>query len=403
MYEINLRAFSPSGDIRGIIDRLDHIADLHVNVIWLMPIHPIGQVNSVNSPYSVRNFKEVSPEYGTLEDLRDLTDAAHARGIAVIMDWVANHTAWDNPWINNRTWYTQDANGNIIHPAWTNWLDVADLNYENIIMRDSMISAMHYWLYEANIDGFRCDHADGVPFDFWQRAIQSFDTIPNRDFILLAEGTRTDHFTAGFAMNFGFQFFDAISAVYANQPVSRILTAHNNEYNGLAASKHWLRYTTNHDQSAWNATPMTLFHGVQGALSASAITIFTGGVPLLYGSQEVGRVATVPFFSNTTINWNDNPDMLAAYQKMLGFYAESDVARQGQNTVYPHNDVFALKKTYNNAEVLVIANVRNTTIASFSVPAELQNTTWTDVMTGNPVTLGQQLSLSPFEFYLLKE
>lgn len=123
---------------------------------------------AVNSSYSVKNYKEVIQEYATLNDLRQLTDAAQAHGMAVMMDWVANHTALDNPWISNKSLYTQDGSGNIVHPAGTNWMDVADLNYNSSAMRLAMIDAMKYWVYTANVDGFRCDYADGVPFDFWK-------------------------------------------------------------------------------------------------------------------------------------------------------------------------------------------------------------------------------------------
>lgn len=180
MYEVNLRAFSSTGDLQGVINRLDEIKSLGVNVIWIMPIHPIGEINSVNSPYSVKDYKAVSSEYGTLEDLRNLTAEAHERDMAVIMDWIANHTAWDNEWINNKSWYTQDGNGNIVHPPGTNWLDVADLNYENMDMQNAMIDAMKYWILQANVDGFRCDYADGVPYEFWKRAIDTLTSLPER-------------------------------------------------------------------------------------------------------------------------------------------------------------------------------------------------------------------------------
>jgi glycosidase len=135
MYEVNLRAFSTSGDIQGVLSRINELDSLGINTIWLMPIHPIGSINSVNSPYSVKDFKAVGEEFGNLDDLRQLTDAAHAKGMSVIMDWVANHTAWDNAWVTDHPdWYTQDANGNIIWPAGTNWQDVADLNYDNAEM-----------------------------------------------------------------------------------------------------------------------------------------------------------------------------------------------------------------------------------------------------------------------------
>ncbi|MBE0638273.1 MAG: alpha-glucosidase C-terminal domain-containing protein [Bacteroidales bacterium] len=401
MYEINLRAFSSTGDIQGIINKIDHIEDLGVNVIWLMPIHPIGQVNSVNSPYSVKDYKAVSSEYGTLNDLRNLTDEAHSRGIAVIMDWVANHTAWDNEWIQNKSWYTQDASGNIIHPPGTNWLDVADLNYNNQVMRDTMVDAMKYWLYVANIDGFRCDYADGVPFDFWQAAWQTLNAIPDRKFIFFAEGSRNDHFTAGFDLNFSWPFYGAVKDVFNGQAAGKIFTAHSSEYASIPSGKQWIRFTTNHDESAWDATPISLFNGVNGALAASVVTIFTGGVPLIYGSQEVGTANNVPFFYNSTINWNSNPQMLAAYKKMLQFYSASPTAKRGQNTVYQHNDVACFRKSFNNEEIVIIANLRNYPI-SYPIPSALANTSWTEVMTTNTISLNGQITLAPYQFYILK-
>ena len=177
MYEVNERAFSTSGNLQGVINRLDSIKALGVNVIWLMPIHPIGTINSVNSPYSVKNYFGVNTEFGTLTDLRELVEEAHNRNMAIILDWVANHTAWDNPWIDSTKWYTQDGNGNIISPAGTNWADVADLNYSSQNMRLEMIKAMRYWILTANIDGFRCDAADMVPYDFWQQAISKLKEL----------------------------------------------------------------------------------------------------------------------------------------------------------------------------------------------------------------------------------
>jgi len=401
MYEVNLRAFSPNPNLRSVINKLDHIESLGVNVIWLMPIHPVGQVNSVNSPYSVKDYKAVSQEYGTLADLRDLTDAAHARGMAVIMDWVANHTAWDNDWISNKSWYTQDLNGNIIHPPGTNWLDVADLNYGNSDMRKAMIDAMMYWIFEANVDGFRCDYADGVPFDFWQQAWNEVKAISGRKFILFAEGSRKDHLTAGFDLNFGWQFYGAIKDVFDGQPVNKIFTAHSNEYSNIPAGKHWIRFTTNHDESAWDATPVSLFNGINGALAASVVAIFTGGVPLIYSSQEVGTANQVPFFYNSTINWNANSGMLTAYQKMLQFYSGSGAAKYGQNTVYQHNDIVCFVKSINGEEVVIMANMRNAPII-FPIPLELESSTWINVMTQSQVNLTGFIAFEPYQYFILK-
>jgi glycosidase len=400
MYEVNLRAFGPDGDLQSVISQLDHIASLGINVIWLMPIHPIGQINSVNSPYSVQDYKLIGSEYGTLEDLRTLTDEAHARGMAVIMDWVANHTAWDNPWIENQDWYTQNSNGEIVHPPGTNWLDVADLNYDNVDMRAAMIDAMQYWVYNANIDGFRCDYADGVPYNFWHEAIQSLDSIPNHDLIFFAEGTRSTHFTAGFDLNFGWQSYSAIKEVFEGDDASKILETSEDVYNSTPAGKHWIRFTTNHDESAWDATPISLFNGIEGALAASVASIFTGGVPLIYGSQEVGTSNTIPFFSNANINWSANPEMLSQYQTMLQYYSAHKVARTGENTMYSDPDVVCLKKSLEENEVLILINVRNATM-EFNIPEELQNTSWINIMTQEEVSFSDKITLAPYEYYIL--
>jgi len=402
MYEVNLRAFSPDGDIQGVIDRLDHIESLGVNVIWLMPIHPVGELNSINSPYCVKDYKAIGAEYGVLADLRDLTDEAHSRNMAVFLDWVANHTAWDNDWIDSTNWYTQDGEGNIVYPQGTNWEDVADLNYDNDNMRAAMIDAMEYWVYEANIDGFRCDHADGVPFDFWQSALQTLDTIPNRELIYFAEGTRSDHFTAGFDLNFGWEFYNSVKNVFNGNLANEVMVANYNEYNGVADGKHWIRFTTNHDESAWDATPITLFNGIDGALAASVITLFTGGVPLIYGSQEVGTAGTIPFFYNSTIDWNANPDMLAAYQTIFQFYAGSQAAKYGDNTPYNHYDILCLKKTYYGDEILILVNTRNTTI-NYNIPYPLLNTFWKDHMSGDELTLNDAISFAPYQYYILEK
>ena len=171
MYEVNLRAFSSSGDLQGVENRLDNIAELGVNIIWLMPIQTNG--GPINSPYAISDYYAVDEEYGTLENLRTFIAEAHSRNMLVILDWVANHTAWDNIWLADSSWYTQDANGTIVHPTGTNWTDVADLNFDNEDMANQMIDAMKYWVLEANADGYRCDAADYVPFEFWKRAIDS--------------------------------------------------------------------------------------------------------------------------------------------------------------------------------------------------------------------------------------
>ena len=402
MYEVNLRAFSASGDLQGVQQGLNHIKSLGVNVIWLMPIHPIGDINSVNSPYSVKNYKEVNPEFGTLTDLKALVEAAHDKHMAVILDWVANHTAWDNPWITNKDWYTQDANGNIISPEGTNWADVADLNFDNQEMRTEMIEAMNYWIENADIDGFRCDAADMIPFDFWKQVIDALNETTEKDLIYLAEGARTDHFSAGFDMNFSWNFYSKLKDVFHGVSTPSILYAiQQQSYNNMPVGKHKLRFTTNHDESAWDATPMVLFNGKDGALAASVLAIYLGGVPLIYDGQEVGVTENIPFFNNSSIDWALNPDMLDAYKKMLGFYNTSSVVKNGELATYSHPSVAVFTRTSGADQVLVIVNTSEENI-TYTIPDELAGKNWIDAISGNSFTINTEMDLTAYEYLLLK-
>ena len=397
IYEVNIRAFSNSGTFQGVIDRLDSIQALGINTIWLMPIHPIGVIKTVNSPYCVKNYTEVNPEFGTLDDFAALVSGAHEKGMSVIIDWVANHTAWDNPWISNKTWYTQDSNGDIIYPAGTNWQDVADLNYSNQDMRKEMIRSMKYWIENADIDGFRCDAADYVPYDFWKQAIDSLETL-NRQLILLAEGTRSDHFSAGFQMNYSWNFYNSLKNVFCDDySAGTLFTAHNSEYASIPEGKHKLRFTTNHDESAWDETPMTLFNGKNGALAASVITIYLGGVPLIYGSQEVGVTETISFFEKDPINWLLNPDMQKAYQEMLSLYNSSEAFRSGDLTTYSDANVAIFKRSGEQEEFLIYVNTRNQNI-SVNIPSALMNTSWRNAFNDSEIQLSQTISLGPYEY-----
>jgi glycosidase len=402
MYEVNLRAFSQAGNIEGIISRLDELKSLGINTLWLMPIFTQGIEKSVNSPYCVKNYKEVSSEYGTLADLRKLTTAAHEKNMAVILDWIANHTSWDNIWITNKSWYSQDANGNIIQPPGTNWADVADLNFGNTKMRDTMIDAMKYWTLEANVDGFRCDYADGVPFDFWKQALDSLKNIKNRKLILLAEGSRKDHYQAGFDMTYGWDFYGKLKSVWKGENAQNLIATHNSEYSGIPAGKHKLRFTTNHDESAWDASPMTLFNGKNGALAASAAAIFLGGVPLIYTGQEVGKTGTTPFFSKSPVDWNVNSDMLAEYKKMMNLNHLLKLNSKRSLTNYSAQDVIVFKRYDNTNEILLVINVRNKQV-NYSIPVALQNTVWTNSKNGMTTTLTNSLTLNNYEYLIFQK
>ncbi|MFC1541861.1 alpha-amylase family glycosyl hydrolase [Candidatus Latescibacterota bacterium] len=405
MYEVNPLVFSESGDLEGIQSKLDSIKNLGVNVIWLMPIYPIGEFKGIGSPYAVRDYKKINPDYGDFEDLRALVKKAHKLDMAVIMDWVGNHTAWDNPWItNHKDWYTQE-NGEIIHPAGTNWRDVADLNYANHEMQDEMIESMKYWILTANIDGYRFDYADGVPTEFWNRAIDTLKSIPNRKLILLAEGANKEHFSSGFDLIYDWNFYDRLITVFnENSSPSSLAKLNAVQSDYIPDGKYTLRFISNHDKCAWENTPLDEFQGKDGSMAAFVLTAYIGGIPLLYNGQEVGCPIRLPFFSSGTakIDWSINPEMTAEYKKLIHFRKSSNAVKTGSIEIFDNNrDIMAFKRISGDKEVLVIVNVRNS-VNVYKLPPSITDTNWQDAFTEESVSFNVSVTLQPFSYIILK-
>ena len=401
MYEVNLRAFSNDGDLEGVQNRLDNIAELGVNIIWLMPIQTNG--GPINSPYAISDYYAVDEEYGTLENLRTFITEAHSRNMLVILDWVANHTAWNHTWMADSSWYTQDVNGNIIHPAGTNWTDVADLNFDNENMANQMIDAMKYWVLEANADGYRCDAADYVPFEFWKRAIDSLRAIPNRELVLFAEGARNDHFEAGFDLNFDWSFYNRTVDIFSNGMNAEFLySQHVVTYGAVPEGKEKVRFTTNHDQCAWDGTAINIYGSLDASLAAFAATLFYPGVPLLYTGQEIGWNVQIPFFSNSLINWNYGVSTLETYKKLMSAYTNNEEFKLGTLNNYSSSDIICINREINGEKSWCLVNTKNT-ISSFNLPLELQNFSGTNLLDGSSfVVNGNSISLNPFEILVFK-
>lgn len=404
IYQVNMRVFSQQGNFEGVIARLDSIKALGVNVIYLMPIYPVGALNSINSPYCVKDYKAVNSEFGTLANLRVLVDSAHNKNMSVILDWVANHSSWDNVWITDKkSWYLQDAVGNVISPPGTGWNDVAQLNFNNAEMRLAMIKAMKFWVLTANIDGFRCDYSDGPPVDFWKQAIDTLKNISTHTLLLLAEGDRSTNYSAGFDFNFGFNFYGHLKNIYSNSQSAQLIDGLNNtEYNGASAGKQVVRYITNHDVNSSDGTPLDLFGGKKGSMAAFVVAAYMKSVPMVYNGQEVATPYRLTFpFTSAKIDWTLNQDVTAEYKKVLAFRNNSQAIRRGQLNSYSSADVCAFTKEIGAEKALVISNLRNSTI-NYTLPPVLANTSWTDAMNGAAVTLGNQLSIQPFTYMVLK-
>ncbi|MBC8052835.1 MAG: alpha-glucosidase C-terminal domain-containing protein [Sphingobacteriaceae bacterium] len=405
IYQVNIRSFSAEGNLKGVQVRLDSIKALGVNVVYLMPIYPVGVIKTVNSPYCVKDYTAVNTEFGTLSDLRNLIDAAHSRKMTVILDWVPNHTSFDNAWTSNKSWYLQDAQGNILSPPGTGWNDVAQLNFSNSKMRLAMIKAMKYWVYAANVDGFRCDYADGPPVDFWKQAIDSLRGISTHKLLLLAEGKRSANYSVGFDYNFGFEFFEKLKSIYGNnQSVMQLIDLQNEtDYVGATEGQRIIRYITNHDVNSSDGTPLALFGGKDGSMAAFVVAAYMKSVPMIYNGQEVGTPYKLTFpFTSTKIDWTLNPEVTAEYKKVLAFRNGSEAIRRGTLASYSTVDVCAFTKESGNEKVLVLSNLRDKAV-TYTLPAALSKSSWMDAFTGTTTTLTDEIKVEPYQYIVLKK
>ncbi|QIX60544.1 hypothetical protein HER32_04820 [Hymenobacter sp. BT18] len=404
IYQVNMRGFSRAGDFQSVTARLDSVKALGVNVVYLMPIFPIGKLKAVDSPFAVRDYTSVNPEFGTLTDLRMLIDAAHARGLAVMLDWVGNHTSWDHAWTQQHPdWYVHDDAGNLVNPI-PEWKDIVQLDFQNAQLRSAMIQAMRYWVFQANVDGFRFDYADGPTFEFFQEASQSLTSIRGRKVLLLAEGDKKKHFfRAGFPLCYDFGFINVLKhEIFAQGKSVKLLDSLNAAvYRNAPPAARMVRYVSNHDLNAWEGTPQEFFGGLQGAMAAFVTAAYMQAVPMIYNGQEVGYGQRVPFMgARQPIDWTPNPALTAEYKRLIKFRNGSKALRRGELTSYSTDDVCAFTRTAGKEQVLVLVNLRSSP-KLFSIPASLAGAGWRHAFSGQPADAARSLTLAPYQYLVL--
>lgn len=319
IYEVNVRQYTEEGTFQAFSENLEELKEAGVNVLWFMPIHPISETNRsgvLGSYYSVTDYREINPEFGTAEDFKALVDKAHTMGFKVMLDWVANHTGWDCAWIDEHPeWYTQDENGNIVSPPGMGWPDVADLNYDNPEMRQEMIACMKYWVEEYDIDGFRCDYAGGVPIDFWEEARRELEK--EKPLYMLAEDNTTPSLlNEAFDFNYNFKLYEAMVGVAKGTKKANTLKLYipQNYPEGTYA----LNFLDNHDKNAYERTIAEAF-GTE-ALPAFFAFIYTiPGVPLIYSGDEIGLDHKIAFMEKDAIQWESTG---LDYRPLLGKLAQ---------------------------------------------------------------------------------
>lgn len=401
IYEANPALFAETQAFGALTSHLPRIKKLGTNVLWLMPIHPLGEKQAVGSPYCVKDFRGVNPAYGTLSDLKTLVGKAHEQGMLVILDWVANHTAWDNAWLTeHKDWYTQDANGNIVSPPGMGWDDVADLNYDNPQMRTAMQEAMLYWVQEADIDGFRCDHAEGVPEDFWQQTITRLRTA-KEGLLMLAEGSQTSLYNAGFDMLYAWNFAYKLQDVYAAKAsVADLYDVHRSEMASATPTRLRMRYSTNHDMAS-ALSPVQAYQTKEGAFSAFVASVVMGGCPLIYSSQEIGYDKALSFFGYQPIDWNANADYQADYAKLMSIYRNSPALQMGDIKLYQTTRSVCSYRTSATEKILVLISTSGNQ-ERLNLPMERVGDSATNLWTGESTVLPRTITLEPYQFFIWK-
>ena len=340
IYQVNLKLYGSSGAFGKVQARLDDIKALGTDFLYLMPVYAEGKKDAIGSPYCIKDFKDVNGSYGTLAELKALVDAAHAKGMKVMFDWVANHTSWDNGWITTHPeWYEHKADGSIAWPTKDGeWKDVAQLDYSKKELWAAMEDALEYWVTTLGIDGYRCDYAHGVRDDFWKEAIGRLKAL-KPGFVMLAESDFERMFDDGFDIIFDRAMKSRMRNVIGSASSSKsFFTWYQGDQDKTPAPKSKLFFVTNHDD-ATSDVPSTQFKSADGALAAYVLMAALNGSSMLYGSQEVGYSKTINFFNTQTMDWSANAELKKKYQDALQALAKVDrsgamTASESEGVVY---------------------------------------------------------------------
>ncbi|WP_417556749.1 alpha-amylase family glycosyl hydrolase [Mesoflavibacter zeaxanthinifaciens] len=420
IYEVNIRQYSPEGTFNAFTKDMPVLKDLGVKVIWVMPINPISKVKRkatdgqftsdiedekerkkyLGSYYSVSDYKAINPEFGNLEDFKNLVDTAHDNGIYVIVDWVPNHTGWDHPWITaHPDWYTQNDKGEIIDPinpetgeSW-GWTDVADLNYDNTEMRKEMLNDLKYWLTEANIDGYRMDVAHKVPQDFFEEVTKELKQI--KPIFMLAEAEQPALLEKAFDMQYAWEGHHLLNELAKGEKNADDFQAYIKKQDTVLQDDDInMNFVTNHDENSWAGTLKERMPNKKELFTALIYTM--PGMPLIYSGQEYDLDHRLLFFEKDSIP-KTKGDYFTLLQR-LGELKNTNSALNGGKDAAAYNaidagpSVIAFSRTKGDDEVVFIANISNESIKT-NVP---QKGSYLDYIANQPTQLkGDAIELAP--------
>lgn len=306
IYEVNTRQYTEEGTFEAFSEHLERLSELGIDILWFMPVTPIGEKNrkgTLGSYYSVKNYTEINPEFGNLDDFKEVVRKAHELGMRVIIDWVANHTAWDHEWTEtNPEFYVLDEEGNFTAPN-DDWTDVIQLDYNNPELWDAMIDEMKFWVEEANVDGFRCDVAYMVPTDFWNRATEELMEL--KKVFMLAEADSPELHEKAFHAGYGWHLHHLMNQIAKGEATVSDIDKYFFEDNqgNYPVGSYKIYFTSNHDENTWNGTAFERLG--DGAEAFSVLSATVPGTILIYNGQEAGLDKRLDFFEKDLIDWSD--------------------------------------------------------------------------------------------------
>ncbi len=303
MYEVNIRQYTPEGTFKAFEAHIPRLKELGIDILWLMPIHPIGELNrkgSLGSYYSIKDYKAVNPEFGSLDDFKSLVKTAHDNGMKLIIDWVGNHSSWDHEWVKTHPeYYKKDSTGKLLSPY--DWTDVVALDYSNKELNQEMIDIMKYWIEECGIDGYRCDVAFMVPNHFWLEARKSLDSI--KPVFMLAESEEINHHDSGFDATYAWEFMHINNEIAKGKKnVFDLVNYLKKQDTSFKESAYRLSFVTNHDENSWNGTEYERYGKAVRPFTVLAYTL--AGMPLVYSGQEAGLNKRLKFFDKDSIDFS---------------------------------------------------------------------------------------------------
>jgi glycosidase len=399
IYQINTRQFTPAGTFEAAARQLPRLQELGVDILWLMPVQEIGVKNrkgELGSPYSIRDYKSVSAELGDLDSLKKFVAAAHELGMYVILDWVANHTAWDNPLVEQHPeWYRRNWRGEFHSPAWTDWSDVIQLDFSQPGLRRYMTEAMKWWVTEVGLDGFRCDVAGFVPLDFWDTARAELDAI--RPVFMLAEWETRDLHQRAFDMTYAWSWYGTVHRIAQGKAdVGALGVYHYTDENSWPREAMRMLFVSNHDKNAWEGTQFEAFG--DALENAIVLSVVSRGMPLIYNGQEAGNTKRLAFFDRDPIEWREHP-IGDLYRRLFAF-------KKANSALWNGHWGAGMIQVVNSAPASVFsfvrANDRNTVFAVFNFSGDQQRVTfegdlypgdYRDFAGGDEITLGSDLVL----------